>query len=169
MNLNKYVDDNLDEIIDTLNEKEQNFEEDHINETIENAKNDTLNEKQIVYDDYYYSNLINIHMKYYNKIHKTNKHLYEDLTNEFKMNAQMDLLTQSIFKFNNYKEEIGIIDNQECLNYIVPYNEFIKCCSIDDIYTLTTNSETLYSQSLIIIFNYIIVKNIDEWDITKLN
>ena len=42
MNLNKYVDDNLDEIIDTLNEKEQNFEEDHINETIENAKNDTL-------------------------------------------------------------------------------------------------------------------------------
>ena len=91
------------------------------------------------------------------------------MTNEFKMNAQMDLLTQSIFKFNNYKEEMGIIDNQECLNYIVPYNEFIKCCSIDDIYTLTTNSETLYSQSLIIIFNYIIVKNIDEWDITKLN
>jgi hypothetical protein len=169
MDFNKYVDENIDDIIDLLNSDKTNFNEEDIKESIDYVENDNLIKKQNRMNDCYYANLINVYMKYYNKLNNTNKHLYSDLTNEFKTNAQIDLFTALMFKFNNYMEEMGIIDNRECLKYIKTYNNFIKSVNIDDVYILTFNETKLYSQNLIIIFNYIVVENIDDWNIVKIN
>ena len=173
MDLSKFVEDNLDNLIDDLADKEDNIdnkEEELIEyeEYNEELKEKNKIENQKILDEKYYALLLNKFMEYYNKRYEDNKNLYSGIKNENDTNLQMELFYKAIYRLNDFSELSGILNNYECMECIYEIEDFILVDNFEDKYVLEYDENKRYSQCLLIVLNYIIMNNIKDWVIFDL-
>jgi hypothetical protein len=138
MNIDKFIDDNLEEILDNsafFISAEQNTKENRnvvniyegedleerdeidfqdIHEMLEKKKESLKNEKQDlkennIEDSEYYFKLINIFMKYYNNKYNKNENLFSNIDDKHKdTNCSLELFFEAIMEFKDLKEKLNI-------------------------------------------------------------
>lgn len=175
MDLNKFLEDNLDRLIDEIGNN-KDIIDDELIEEYEDLKNNYEENEEIeelkvekVNDPDFYVNLINVFMEYYNKKNGFNKNFYEGLDNEFEMNEQMRTFNTALYLLDNYREINEFVYNFECMDNIfleiddVKKNKMVE----NNIFILEFENKKMYSNCLIIVLNYIIVNNIVNWKINN--
>ena len=130
MDLSKFVEDNLDNLIDDLVDKEDNVnnkEEELVGyeELNEELKENDKIENQKILNEKYYTLLLNKFMEYYNKRYEDNKNLYSGVKDDNDTNLQMELFYKSMYKLNDFKELTGILNNYDCMECIYEVEDFI--------------------------------------------
>jgi len=153
-----------------------NFEE--INNYYDKTNNVNEPKFEFEFDDgYYFFNLINIFMKYYNKKYDKNETFFSNIKdNEKGTSYQMELFYDIIIEYKIIKEKEKL-DNEKCMNMIyIDSNEnsekilelFSK--SENQIYMLEIKENKYISSSLIVCLNYIYENNLidSEWNIYNL-
>jgi hypothetical protein len=173
MDLSKFVEDNLDNLIDDLADKEDNIdnkEEELIEyeEYNEELKEKNKIENQKILDEKYYALLLNKFMEYYNKRYEDNKNLYSGIKDENDTNLQMEIFYKAIYRLNDFSELSGILNNYECMECIYEVEDFILIENFEDKYVLEYGENKKYCQCLLIVLNYIIMNNIKDWIIFDL-
>jgi len=173
MDLNKFVDDNLDNLIDDLVDKEDNVEnkEEEIieyEEYNEEIKENNKIEKQKILNEKYYTLLLNTFMEYYHKRYADNKNLYSGIKDGNDTNLQMELFYTAMYRLNDFKELLGILNNYDCMECIYDIEDFILIEIFVDKYILEYGENKKYCQCLLIVLNYIIMNNIKNWIIFDL-
>ena len=138
MDIDKFIDDNLEEILDNsafFISAEQNTKENRnvvniyegedleeqdeidfqdIHEMLEKKKESLKNEKQDlkennIEDSEYYFQLINIFMKYYNNKYNKNENLFSNIDDKHKdTNCSLELFFEAIMEFKDLKEKLNI-------------------------------------------------------------
>lgn len=170
MDLSKFVEDNLDNLIDDLVDKKDNVDnkEEEYEDYEEELKEKNRVEKQKILNEKYYALLLNKFMEYYNKRYEDNKNLYSGLKDENDTNLQMELFYKAIYRLNDFSELSGILNNYECMECIYEVEDFILVENFEDKYVLEYGENKRYSQCLLIVLNYIIMNNIKDWIIFDL-
>ena len=214
MNLDNYIDENLDEIIDNFEKEELSYsknenenEDNNINDVLEDLyeelyldKNNTnntndnscvnnlpdhlktvfnVNDKspsvEIEQDDgYYFFNLINIFIKYYNEKYDKHENFFNNIKKESDTSTQMEMFFESIFEFRMYKEKEKL-NNEDAFNNYYNYGNKKEIKKLfennNQIYALEYNDNKIITPSLLICLNYIYEKKIvnEEWRIYNLN
>jgi hypothetical protein len=177
MDLNKYLEENLDRLIDEIGNNKEILDDELI-DNYEELKNNYENNEELeelktekTNDLEYYVKLINIFMEFYNKKNGFNKNFYEGMNNEYEMNEQMSMFNSALYLLNYYKEINEYMYNFECMENIFVEIEDIKKNKMveNDIYMLEFENKKMYSNCLIIVLNYIIVNDIVGWNIKKIN
>ena len=202
MDIDKFIDDNLEEILDNsafFISAEQNTKENRnvvniyegedleeqdeidfqdIHEMLEKKKESLKNEKQDlkennIEDSEYYFQLINIFMKYYNNKYNKNENLFSNIDDKHKdTNCSLELFFEAIMEFKDLKEKLNI-DEIDLLDkyYDSDSKEIVNLMnSYDQVYCLEINNDNqkIITISLIICLNYILVNNIEKWNIFML-
>jgi len=230
MNLDNYIDENLDEIIDNFDKDELSHsinenEDNNINDVLEdlyeklyfdknntNNKNDNScfnnlpdhlktvfnvkdespsvkieqendpnvkieqeNDPGIEQDDgYYFFNLINIFIKYYNEKYDKHENFFNNIKKSSDTSTQMEMFFESIFEFRMYKED-NKLSNEDAINNYYDYENKKEIKKLfennNQIYALEYNEKKIITPSLLICLNYIYEKKIinEEWRIYNLN
>ena len=130
LDIDKFIEENLEEIIENKNENYINYsennkeckielkekelnedeEDDDINESISNFYEQKIYEKPIeINEEDYYLSLLNTFLKYYNdKFDKKDNFFSENLKNigSLETNPQMELFFESIIEFKNLENKI---------------------------------------------------------------
>jgi hypothetical protein len=126
MDITKYINDNLDEIIDdpdlfienalnnnSYNDNEDDYNDDNIDELYENLKNhkekddDQVNDNNVDVDIDFYYNLINIFMIYYNDKYEKKEHFFSGISDVNKdTSSAMELFFDAILEFKQLKEKL---------------------------------------------------------------
>lgn len=212
MDLDNYIDENLDEIIDNFEKEELSYS---INENEDNSINDVLEDLyeklyfdtrsvnniddnscfnnlpdhlktvfnvndqspsvEIEQDDgYYFFNLINIFIKYYNEKYDKHENFFSNIKKDSDTSTQMEMFFESIFEFRMYKEK-NKLSNEDAFNNYYNYENKKEIKKLFDnnnqIYALEYNNNKIITPSLLICLNYIYEKKIidEEWRIYNLN
>jgi len=148
MDIDKFINDNLEEILDNsafFISAEQNTKENRnvvniyegedleeqedidfqdIHEMFEKKKESLKNEKQElkennIEDPEYYFKLINTFMKYYNNKYNKNENLFSNIENKDKdTNSALELFFEAIMEFKDLKEKLNIDDPSRASTYI---------------------------------------------------
>ena len=172
MDLNKFIEDNLDDLIDDLVDKEDNVDKEEelieYEEYNEELKENNKIENQKILNEKYYTSLLNKFMEYYNKRYEDNKNLYSGITDDNNTNLQMELFYKAMYRLNDFKELLGILNNYDCMEYIYEIEDFILIENFEDKYILEYGENKKYCQCLLIVLNYIIMNNIKDWIIFDL-
>ena len=194
MDLNKYIDDNIDDILDNsedfellnnhpnifsknlisdklIETNEDNYEEDYIGELYQNKfekkylSNNNLDnnsEEEFNKDDgFYYINLINIFIKYYNDKYDKHENFFEGIKNNDKDTSKiMELFFDAVFEYKILNKSLGLDEDESLMNYYFNYEEKDKIKKLFDeldsqIYSLEINNIKIISPSIIICLNYI--------------
>jgi len=204
MDIDKFIDDNLEEILDDpafFISAEQNTKENRnvvniyegedleeqddidfqdIHEMFEKKKESLKNEEQSLKENNnevpeYYFKLLNIFMKYYNDKYNKNENLFSNITDKEKdTNSALELFFEAIMEFKDLKEKLDIgIDAIDLLDkyYDSDSKEIVNIMnSYDQVYCLEINGgeKKIITISLIICLNYVLVNNIEKWNIFML-
>lgn len=172
MDLSKFVEDNLDNLIDELVDKKDNVDnkEELIDygEYDEELKEKVELEKQSILNEKYYTLLLNKFMLYYNKRYEDNKNFYSGIKDTNDTNLQMEIFYKAMYRLNDFKELSGILNNYNCMNCIYEIEDFILIENFEDKYVLEYGENKKYCQCLLIALNYIIMNNIEDWVIFDL-
>lgn len=183
---NLYLESNNDEYDDTndyINELHQDmYEKKFYKELMEN-NSENINEDNNINnednDEYYYLNLINIFIKYYNEKFDKNEHFFSNIKNYDKDTSnQMEMFFDLIFEYKILKDKLKL-DDLELMKYIYNENDNKNDNKLienlfenltDQIYVMEINNNKLFSPSLIICFNYIYENNLidQSWNIFNL-
>lgn len=166
MDIDKFIDDNLNNIAEIY------LNTDNLNESIDILKNDDYkdNEDNDIDEDnnnkddisYYYLNLLNIFMKYYNDKYNKNNNFFSDMIDMTKdTSSVMELFFESIVEYKQLKN----ILNEESDDIIMKiyfdnnnkkkFNDFLEIYD-GQVYKLEINDSMIYSPSLLICLNYIL-------------
>lgn len=150
------------------------------NKIVDSEKNEFAND-----DIYYFINLINIFMKYYNNKFDKLENFFSGIKNNDKdTSSQMELFFDSIVEYKSVKEKFGL-DNDKCMELIYldsdsdsnsdSNSDQQKIIELFDkwenqIYMLEMDNCRYISPSIIICLNYIYEKDIFEnyWNIYNL-
>jgi hypothetical protein len=172
-NINKI---DITELFKNIKQDDLNFiNNNNDNENIQNINiSDNLNEFKND-DGYYYFNLINIFMKYYNKKYDKNEHFFSEIKNlEKDTSNQMELFFDTVIEFKMLKETFKL-DNEKCLEMIYKDCESEKILEFfskweNQIYMFEFNDNKLISPSLLVCLNYIYQNNLidSDWNIYNL-
>ena len=137
MDIDKFINDNIDEIIDnpaffisaeqntkenrnTINiyegedlEEQDDIDFQDIHEMLEkrkeNIKNQNKEEEKNKEDPEYYFKLINTFMKYYNNKYNKNENLFSNIEDKYKdTNSALELFFEAIMEFKDLKEKLNI-------------------------------------------------------------
>ena len=171
--------DILKQDIDELENKfinEDNEDNDIIFEELQEMKK---KEEDTINDEYYYFNLLNIFIKYYNSRFNKNDNFFSNINDTNKDTSyQMELFFESIIEYKKLKETLNIDLDEEVMTYYFntkdknKLNNFMNTCQ-NQIYNLEINNIEIYSPSLLICLNYILENYNDtyheiEWQIYNL-
>lgn len=180
INIEEYINENEDELIDNDYDKQQSIE------TIEQCDNEDTEDDEfndMLHDEYekelvrknckggekggeegntYYFNLLNIFIKYYNDKYNKNENFFTNIKDIDKdTTPQMELFYEMIIEYNLLKEE-GEVDIEEkggICNKEDVY-KLIKNPKYQQVYCLELpNKECIYTASLLICLNYLIEHN----------
>jgi len=140
MDIDKFINDNIDEIIDnpaffisaeqntkenrnTINiyegedlEEQDDIDFQDIHEMLEkrkeNIKNQNKEEEKNKEDPEYYFKLINTFMKYYNNKYNKNENLFSNIEDKYKdTNSALELFFEAIMEFKDLKEKLNVDEN----------------------------------------------------------
>jgi hypothetical protein len=170
MDINKFIDDNLDEILDNPElfiKDEQNNDKINIHEeeelydiidfqdvhemlekkrdiiNVEKKDNKTIEEPHIEESEYYFK-LINTFMKYYNNKYNKNENLFSNIEDKYKdTNSSLELFFEAIMEFKDLKEKLNI-DEIDLLDkyYDSDSKEIINLMnSYEQVYCLEINED----------------------------
>lgn len=126
-------------------------------------------------DGYYFFNLLNIFIKYYNNKFDKNEHFFSDIKDLDKgTSTQMELFFDAVVEFKILKEKLGL-SSDECMGIIYSDSDTENVLDLFDkyqnqIYMLETKSNKLISPSLMICLNWIYQNNLvnSQWQIYNL-
>jgi hypothetical protein len=194
MDIDKFIDNNLEEILDNPSffiSSEQNIEKKNkviniyegedleerddiidfqdIHEMLEKKKENTLIEDKNEDPEYYFK-LINIFMRYYNEKYNKNENLFSNIEDkERDTNSALELFFEAIMEFKDLKEKLNI-DEIDLLDkyYESDSKEIVNLMnSYEQVYCLEVNIDNrkIITISLIICLNYVLVNNIEKWNI----
>jgi hypothetical protein len=156
---------------DIENNQFDKYENDQINKKIDiNNLNEFEND-----DGYYFFNLMNIFIKYYNNKYDKTEHFFSNISDLNKdTSSQMEIFFDSIMEFKIIKEKLKL-DNDESMKQIYSDFETEKISEMfekleNKIYMFEMGDIKLFSPSLLVCFNYIYQKNIidNDWNIYNL-
>lgn len=191
-NEDDYNDDIIDELYEkmyetsqpkiNLNQKDffENLKQLNLNLTDE-IKNDIeiekLNENTELLNDngYYFFNLINIFMKYFNNKYDKKEHFFSNIVDMEKGTTdKMEIFFDSVMEFKIMLEHMGL-DNDEGMKQLYKETEPEKISSMFEkwdkqIYMFEIGELKLFSPCLIICLNYVYEKNLlnEDWNIYNL-
>ena len=170
-------DDVLDELYEKMYELSQpktNIKELFPNQqtNIQNSTNTDLIEND---DGYYFFNLMNIFIKYYNNKYDKVEHFFSNINNVDKdTTSQMELFFDAILEYKMMVEKMGL-NNGEAMEQLYKESEPEKISAMfekwnSQIYMFELDELKLFSPSLIVCFNYVYEKNIlnSDWNIYNL-
>jgi hypothetical protein len=141
-----------------------------------NQSNQQTNTDLIENDDgYYFFNLMNIFVKYYNNKFDKVEHFFSNINNiEKDTTSQMELFFDAILEFKMMVEKMGL-NNDEAMEQLYKESEPEKISAMfekwnSQIYMFELDELKLFSPSLIVCLNYIFEKNILnlDWNIYNL-
>ena len=147
MDIDKFIDDNIEEILDNpdffisaeenrnitnkniyededLEEQDDIIDIQEVHEMLEKKKeaikNQDKEEKNINKEDpEYYFKLINIFMKYYNDKYNKNENLFSNIEDKHKdTNSALELFFEAIMEFKDLKEKLNIDEPSKASTYI---------------------------------------------------
>lgn len=194
MDINKFIDDNLDEILDNpelfIKDEQNNdminiHEEEEIDDIIDlqdvhemlEKKREIINveknDNKTIEESEYYFKLINIFMKFYNNKYNKNENLFSNIEDKYKdTNSSLELFFEAIMEFKDLKEKLNI-DEIDLLDkyYNSDSKEIINLMnSYEQVYCLEINEDNkkIVTISLIICLNYILINKIEKWNIFML-
>jgi hypothetical protein len=177
INIEEYINENEDELIDDDYNKQQ-----HLNvETIEQGNNEDTEDDEfndMLHDEYekelylkncrgtgvdtggsegYYFNLLNIFIKYYNDKYNKNENFFTNIKDIDKdTTPQMELFYEMIIEYNLIDE----LDNDSKWVKDDDVHKLIKNPKYQQVYCLELpNKECIYTPSLLICLNYLIEHN----------
>jgi hypothetical protein len=182
-------DDCEDDVMDELYEKmyELSQSKTNVNELFQNFDKskqhiDTTNTTGITNtnliendDGYYFFNLMNIFVKYYNNKYDKVEHFFSNIGNiEKDTTSQMELFFDAILEFKMMVEKMGL-NNEEAMEQLYEESEPDKISAMfekwnSQIYMFELNELKLFSPSLIVCLNYVFDKNLlnSDWNIYNL-
>ena len=170
-------DDVLDELYEKMYELSQPktdikelFPNQHTN--IHNSTNTDLIEND---DGYYFFNLMNIFVKYYNNKYDKVEHFFSNINDvEKDTTSQMELFFDAILEYKMMVEKMGL-SNEEAMKQLYKESEPEKISAMFEkwnlqIYMFELDELKLFSPSLIVCLNYVYEKNIlnSDWNIYNL-
>jgi len=190
--------DNIDENVNNNNDSyfesnEDDYTEDNIGELYQNMYENTLYKKENIElnndididnnndyeldkdEGYYYFNLINIFIKYYNNKFDKKENFFSDINNiEKDTSNQMELFFDALFEYKILKEKLKL-DDLELMKNLYSKDDSEKISKLFEtweyqIYIMEINNKKFISPSLIICFNYIYENNFIDlsWNIFNL-
>jgi hypothetical protein len=175
--VDKYINDNMDDIIDELNNEDDivlddcdKNNKDIINNYKEEFENNDKKIKQEMDDEQYYIDLINTFMIHYNNKYNKNENFFSNINNEKETNSQMEIFYESRYELLDIKEKLGYLNEIECMDYIFEKEKYSNSIKFKSLYCLELNSKhQLYTPALLIALNYIIINKLEEgWTIFNL-
>lgn len=202
MDINKYIDDNLDNIVEIYSNnndfdesidilKENNTEygdndndgDDYLYQYGDNIidenslQNDNLlshNDEKLSHNDensYYYLNLLNIFLKYYNDKYNKCDNFFSGIIDRTKdTSSQMELFFEVIIEYKQLKEILNENSDDKIMKLYFDDNKKEQLNIFLDnyngqIYKLEINDTMIYSPSLLICLNFIL----DNFDYLNIN
>lgn len=126
-------------------------------------------------DGYYFFNLMNIFMRYYNNKYDKTEHFFSNIgNNEKNTTSQMELFYDAVMEFKMMVEHMEL-DNDTAMKQLYTELEPEKISSMFEkwdkqIYMFEMDELKLFSPSLIVCLNYVYEKNIlnSDWNIYNL-
>jgi len=195
MDIDKFINDNIEDILDNqtffistepgakvniyegedLEEQEDIIDLQDVHEMLERKKEKekTIKDNVVEEDPEYYFKLINIFMKFYNNKYNKNENLFSNIANKDKdTNSALELFFEAIMEFKDLKEKLNI-DEIDLLDiyYDSDNKEIINLMnSYEQVYCLEINEDKkkIVTVSLIICLNYILINKIEKWNIFML-
>lgn len=149
-----------------------NNENNNVNDS--NVNEDNANEDK--YDDgYYFFNLINIFVKYYNKKYNKLEHFFSNIKdNEKGISSQMEMFFDAVVEFKMLKEKLTL-ENDECMKkiYMESQTDEINDLFLNwngQIYMFEYKTTKLISPSMLVCLNWIYDNKLleDDWEIYNL-
>jgi hypothetical protein len=177
MDIESYILDNIDSIIESFQETGDNYEykldvEEILDEEKELEDEEDINEQNDIIDEEYYLQLTNVFMLYYNDKYCCNLSIYSSVDEDNKTNRQMEILYYHKTKLEDYRDFMGYEVYSDAMKDIYVKSDYKKLNNVyDEVYLLKTSNGDYYAPCLIIILNYIIKQQIKsgEWKIIDLN
>jgi len=181
------TDDNInednceDDVLDELYEKmyELSQPKTNVKELFQNQQTDihnSTNTDLIENDDgYYFFNLMNIFVKYYNNKYDKVEHFFSNINDTEKdTTSQMEIFFDAILEYKMMVEKMGL-SNGEAMEQLYKESEPEKISAMFEkwnmqIYMFELDELKLFSPSLIVCLNYVYEKNIlnSDWNIYNL-
>lgn len=157
---------NVSELFPNFNQSNQKTNATNTTDTINLIEND---------DGYYFFNLMNIFVKYYNNKFDKVEHFFSNINYiEKDTTSQMELFFDAILEFKMMVEKMGL-NNDEAMKQLYTESEPEKISAMfekwnSQIYMFELDEFKLFSPSLIVCLNYIFEKNIlnSDWNIYNL-
>lgn len=82
----------------------------------------------------------------------------------------MELFYQAMHDLQTLKIKLNLDEEYEVLTYVFDKNDYQRIIHLhEQNYCLETNEKSLYSPSLIVLLNYVVVNNIEDFNIYTLN
>ena len=178
--VNNHINSNLDDIIDNLDTDELlNNDIDEYNHIISNYKEEIedYKEQNKINNDIkireeenleYIKLVINTYMIHYNRSCNSKKSVLSNIEDNNIPNLQMEIIYSLKTEFEIIREQLGLLNNIECMDYIFEKEKYINS-EFKTNYCLDMESIKLYTPSLLIALNYIIINNIIDWIIFDLS
>jgi len=175
-------DDVMDELYEKMHQLSQpknnvtelfpNYNQVNQQANITNSNNTDLIEND---DGYYFFNLMNIFVKYYNNKFDKVEHFFSNINNvDNDTTSQMELFFDSILEYKMMVEKMGL-DDGEGMKQLYKETEPEKISAMfekwnSQIYMFELDELKLFSPSLIVCLNYVYEKNIlnSDWNIYNL-
>ena len=159
-----YKEDNI--IVDNINEDDIN--EDDINEDDINELNEIDRLKTI--ESEYYVDLVNIFMIYYNNKYNKSESLLNNIKNDTDTNSQMELFYEYMLELKDLTNILKYESDYKTMNYYFKKEEYINKFNIfTQNYCFEYDLEKIYSPSIIVLLNFGLLNNIDNFNIYTLN
>ena len=178
--IDNYINDNLDSIIDNLNDDTLLYNidnSDNITDEIEDKdimnyyKEELINNENIIKqesaNEKYYTDLINTFMTHYNNKYNKSENFFSNINDGSETNSQMEIFYESVYELTSLKEKLGYLNEIECMDYIFEKEKYNNN-KVESLYCLDITDKKLYTPALIIALNYIIINNIENWNIFNL-
>ncbi len=162
---NHNEDDCTDDIIDELYEKMHNTMQDKLKTEQPFNNLNSIGEEDENDDGYYFFNLINVFIKYYNNKYDKIEHFFSNINNlENDTTGQMELFFDAIIEHKMMTEQMQL-SNDEAMKQIYSESEPEKISLMFEkwnkqIYMFELGEFKLFSPSLIVCLNYIFENNI---------
>jgi len=166
---NAYIDIPSDDDMDTDNHEQDIDMVDRFN--IENdEQTDILNNCLREMDAEYYVHLVNTFIKHYNNKYNKIENLLHNVVEDLDTNPQLELFYEAMEELKQLKNTLQIDDEYEALTYIFDKKDYERLIySYPQNYCLEYTDRQLYSPSLIILLNHIVINNVEEFNIYTLN
>lgn len=161
----------IKKLFDTSSEIDSN------NKIINKTNCEDLNNNELEKDDgYYFFNLINIFIKFYNSKYDKKEHFFSNIKNlDTDTSGQMEMFFDSVMEFKMMKKKMKL-DNDIAMKQIYKESEPEKISSMFDtntdsqLYMFQMGDLKLFSPSLMVFLNYIFINGItnNDWNIYNL-